>query len=320
MLPANLPIAFRHAVLALVAVLVGLTLTRSQLWAEDFDPLQFPDASWQRSTPDDWQFSPSDDKLADIPQSFPAASVAFGWLAPGGATGFGSADLDVHYTWEVGQAFDREPLLITPGLGFHLWSGPEVLDLPPRVYDLYVDLSWRAINRDHSGLTLGLTPGYYGDFERLDSKAFQFTGWLLGDWTLNERWTLLGGLAYVRQLKSNLLPIGGLIWRPHDDARVDLVFPRPRVARRLAIDETQETWGYISGVFGGGAWAVDDGDRNVLVRYSDLRLGMGVEWLRTDGGSTQVELGYVFARDISVNQFSVLSPGGTALFQVTTSF
>jgi hypothetical protein len=319
-MPANLPTAARHVVLSLVAVLVCLALVGKKGSAEDFDPLQLPDASWQRPTPDDWQSPPSDDNLADLPQTFPAASVAFGWLAPGGPKGFGSADLDVHYTWQLGQVLDREPLLVTPGLGFHLWSGPEVLDLPPRVYDLYVDLSWRAISRDRSGLTLGLTPGYYGDFERLDSKAFQFTGWLLGDWTLNNRWTLLGGLAYVRQLKSNLLPIGGLIWRPNDDVRVDLVFPRPRVARRLAIDEVQETWGYVSGVFGGGAWAVDDGNRNVLVRYSDLRLCLGVEWLRADGGSTQVELGYVFSRDISVDQFSVLAPDGTALFQVTTNF
>ena len=303
-----------------MAVLVALHLLPSELCAQGLEPFIVPEPAWQESAAEEWQRPLDANPLEEMPQTLPAGSVSFAWLAPGGATGFGTTDLDVHYTWQVGQAFEREPLLVTPGVGFHLWSGPDVLDLPPRVYDLYVDLTWRAISRDHSGLTLGLTPGYYGDFGRLDSKAFQFTGWLLGDWTVNERWTLLGGLAYVRQLKSNLLPIGGAVWRPNEDVRVDLVFPRPRVARRLWMTETEETWAYVSGVFGGGAWAVEDGNHNVLVRYSDLRLCLGAEWLRWDGGSTQIELGYVFARDISLDQFSVLEPDGTALFQISTSF
>lgn len=308
-----------------MALLLVLFLSAGNAAAQEWLDSSPPNAYFQDAGAEPLEpFYPSDtlsssDTLTEIPQSFPAASVSFGWLAPGGATGFGSADFDARYTWELG-GFDREPILVSPGLGFHLWSGPEVLDLPPRVYDLYVDLSWRMISREQSGVTVGVTPGYYGDFVRLDSKAFQFTGWLMGDWTLNDRWTLLGGLAYVRQLKSNLLPIGGAIWRPNDDIRVDLVFPRPRVARRLALTESQETWGYVSGVFGGGGWAVDAGDENVLVQYSDLRLCLGVEWLRADGGSTQLELGYVFSRDISVDQFSLVAPDGTALVQLSTNF
>jgi hypothetical protein len=254
----------------------------------------------------------------DEPINFPSSSISFGWLAPGGATGFGAADFDAHNSWPVG----REPggLLITGGVGMHLWSGPEVLDLPPRVYDLYLDITWRAIQRERSGLSLGITPGYYGDFARLDSKAFQFTGWFLGDWQINDHWSVLGGLAYVRQLKSNLLPVGGVVWQPHDDLRWELVFPRPRLARRISSQPSHDTWVYLSGVFGGGAWAVDAGGSNVLVQYSDLRLCLGMEWLRTDGGSLAVELGYVFSREIVVDHFSVVSPDPTALLQVSWSF
>lgn len=302
-----------------MAVLVAVFLSAAGLIAEESESLPLTEPPWQEPPLEEWQSPLAANPLEEVPSSLPASSLSFSWLAPGGANGFGTTDFDAHYTWQVGN-IDREPLLITPGVGFHLWSGPDVLDLPPRVYDLYVDLSWRMISRDSSGVTVGLTPGYYGDFGRLDSKAFQFTGWLLGDWTLNERWTLLGGLAYVRQLKSNLLPIGGAVWRPNDDVQVDLVFPRPRVARRLAVGEMSETWGYVSGVFGGGAWAVDGGSENVLVRYSDLRLSLGIEWLRADGGLTQLEFGYVFARNISVDQFSVLTPSDTALLQLTTSF
>jgi hypothetical protein len=295
--------------------------------ASDWDAPVIPDRAMEElptvneafPAVDDESFPPLD-PLPDSVVRFPATSISFGWLAPGGASGFGTADFDMHYSWPITRSGGPQPILISPGVGMHFWSGPAALDLPARVYDLYLDISWRMIDRERSGLSLGITPGYYGDFVRLDNKAFQFTGWLLGDWTINDRWTLMGGLAYVRQLKSNLLPIGGVVWRPSEDLRVDLVFPRPRVARRLAIGQNHETWGYMSGVFGGGAWAVDAGTSNVLVRYSDLRLCLGVEWLRSNGGATQLELGYVFARNISIDQFSLLNPNSTAMVQLTSNF
>jgi hypothetical protein len=309
----------------LIGLLSGLVLASAAIPAEELIESQLPEASqlpevvWEPPLFDEPQLPSSRDAIAVPPLSFPAATVAFGWLAPGGARGFGTADFDVHYSWRVDRGFDQ-PFVITPGVGYHLWSGPGVLDIPPRVYDLYLDLSWRMVSRDRSGVTVGVTPGYYGDFSRLDSKAFQLTGWILGDWTVNDRWTLLGGLAYVRQLKSNLLPVGGVVFRPQEDTRLELVFPRPRLARRLAISESQETWGYVCGLFGGGAWAVDAGGSNVLVRYSDLRLCLGVEWLRANGGSSLVELGYVFSRDISVENISFVSPNGTAMLQVGSTF
>jgi hypothetical protein len=264
----------------------------------------------------------TDEELVDPPAEAtktPASSISFGWLAPGGAMGFGIADFDAHTSWPLGQGFDSG-VMITPGIGMHLWSGPELLDLPPRVYDLYLDVTWRMMQRERSGLSLGITPGYYGDFSRLDNKAFQFTGWLMGDWRINDYWTVLGGLAYVRQLKSNLLPVGGVVWQPHDDFRMELVFPRPRLARRLSSTPSHDTWAYVSGVFGGGAWAVDAGASNVLVQYSDLRLCAGLERLRTDGASWAVELGFVFSRNIAVDHFSVISPSPTALVQASWSF
>jgi hypothetical protein len=253
------------------------------------------------------------------PHYFAATSANFAWLAGGGREGFGSFDVDLHRTWQW-QLGDAEPLLIAPGGGIHFWSGPGVLDLPPRVYDLYLDLSWRFLSRERWGIAGGITPGFYGDFGRIDARTFQFTGWLLGDWSPTEHWTLLGGVAYVRQLRSNLLPIGGVVWRPSDDWRLEAVVPNPRVARRLWSDQSSEAWMYVRGAFGGGAWAVDDGPENVLVQYSDLRLALGAEWYGPAGGATSLEMGYVFSRELAVNGFPLVAPNGTALLQITSTF
>lgn len=281
----------------------------------EFDaPQHFDDSILKSSTP------LPDETRYDPPRLSAAPTFDFTWLAPGGSEGFGISDFDVHCSCQWTLDSYAEPIVVTPGAALHLWSGPQVLDLPPRVYDLYLDLSWRMITRERWGLTGGMTPGFYGDFERIDADAFQFTGWLLADVTLGEHWTALGGLAYIRQLKSNLLPIGGLVWRPHDDWRVEAVVPRPRIAHRFRSDAEREAWVYVSGAFGGGAWAIDDGDENVLLQYSDFRLASGVEWLRSDGGSAVLEIGYVFSRDISVDDFSLLAPDGTAFVHLNLSF
>jgi hypothetical protein len=187
------------------------------------------------------------------------------------------------------------------------------------VYDLYLDLSWRFLERDSWGIAGGLTPGFYGDFNRLDGKAFQLTGWLLGDWTLSDRWSVVAGIAYVRQLQSNLLPVGGLIWRPNSELRIDLVIPRPRVAWLIWGDEAGETWGFVSGVFGGGAWAVASGGQNFLVQYSDLRLAIGCE--RTGRATIwTAEAGLAFSRDISLDRHSILTPDSALFLQLGVQF
>jgi hypothetical protein len=243
------------------------------------------------------------------------------WLAPGGATGFGTTDFDLNRTWYWRATAAEEPVAISPGVGLHLWSGPGTLDLPPRVYDLYLDLSWRFFSRERWGLAAGITPGFYGDFARFDGNAFQLTGWLMGDWTLSDGWSLVAGIAYVRQLQSHLLPIGGAIWRPNDDLRLDLIFPRPRVAWRWFETPEHDVWLYLSGIFGGGAWSVDDGaGSSVLVQYSDLRLAFGAEIANLRGKITNLEAGYAFSRDISVESTSLATPDATVFVQASLTY
>jgi len=249
----------------------------------------------------------------------PDVAVTFTWLPVGGRNGFGIADFDWNRSWSWQGGEHPHPVMVTPGVGLHLWSGPQQLDLPPRVYDLYLDFSWRFLERDWWGIAGGLTPGFYGDFNRLDGKAFQLTGWLLGDWMLSERWSAVAGIAYVRQLQSNLLPVGGLIWRPNPELRFDLVIPRPRAAWLIAADETGETWGFVSGAFAGGAWAVESGGENFLVQYSDLRLAIGCE-CTGPGTIWTVEAGLAFSRDISVDHNSVRNPDSTLFFQAGVQF
>jgi hypothetical protein len=263
---------------------------------------------------------PPEPAVASETLDLPATRMTAIWLAPGGAHGFGMTDLDVNHTWLLG--YDDLPALnITPGMGMHLWSGPLGLNLPARVYDLYVDFLWRPIDRQRSGVSFGMTPGLYGDFTRFDGHTLQFTGWGLGNYRFNSEWNALGGLAFVRQLRSHWLPIGGVVWTPNDDTRVEMLIPKPRLVRRCRSDEYGSAFWYLAGQLGGGAWAVaDTPTNNVLVSYSDLRLLVGLETFHVRGREWNAEVGYVFSRHLAINGNAAQSPAGTALLQFSAAF
>ena len=101
----------------------------------------------------------------------------------------------------------------------------------------------------------------------------------------------------------NFLPLGGLVWRPQDDIKLELVAPRPRIGRRVywfgAYGEAVQDWLYVAGEFGGGTWAfqrssgVDD-----VVNYRDYRVIVGWERKALWGLDARLEIGYVFWRTI----------------------
>jgi hypothetical protein len=125
----------------------------------------------------------------------------------------------------------------------------------------------------------------------------------------------------VRQLQSHLLPIGGAVWRPSSDLRLDLIFPRPRVTWRWFEAPDKDVWLYVAGIFGGGAWSVDGGaGSSVLVQYSDLRLSLGAEVAHVGGRVSSFEAGYVFSRDISVDSSSLATPDATIFVQASLAW
>jgi hypothetical protein len=125
----------------------------------------------------------------------------------------------------------------------------------------------------------------------------------------------------VRQLQSHLLPIGGLVWTPSDDTRLELVVPKPRLVRRYREDENGTAFWYVAGQLGGGAWAVADSPTaNVLVSYSDLRLLVGIETFHVAGREWILETGYVFARHLTIDGNVAHSPSDSVVLQASVAF
>lgn len=260
-----------------------------------------------------------DGEQLEPPVPLPATLISAAFLPKLGAAGFGVDDLDLRHTLLLGYD-EIPPLNITPGAAIHRWSAPTGLDLPEAVYDVYLDFYAQPWQSERGSFSLGVTPGIYGDFQRLEG-AFQWSGWALASRHLGPQWTIAGGAAYVRQLRASWLPIGGVIWAPNETTRLELLFPRPKLTRRLSDNQLWTHWGYVAGHFGGGAWSVADTPQsNVMVSYSDLRLLAGWEAFSLSGYEWRGELGYVFARDLSVNNTLVDMPTDTFIAQLMFGF
>lgn len=267
---------------------------KSQQWLDDLEE------KISSSTPPPENF---DNPIPPKPEmvSYIGTQFTGTWVLSRGDAGFGTLGLDVNSTIAWRFAESQAPLIFTPGFAVDHWTGALAEYLPDQVYSSYFDINWRPRVTETIDLNLGVSPGLYGDYRKIDSATLQWTGWALGDLAVSEQWHLLAGVLFVRQLESHVLPAGGVIWIPDSDTRFELVFPRPRIARRLYTVSENDWWGYVAVQYGGGAWAITlvDDSRDTLF-YSDIRVVVGTEWRRPRGTVGVFEVGYLFNRQLSL--------------------
>lgn len=226
------------------------------------------------------------------------------WLANLGSDGFGMNDLELGSVWGVPFPTRNWPMLITPGFAAHWLEGPAGVDLPPRVYDAYTEFRWLPKISPRLRVSLAVAPGYYSDFHA-SHDALRITGDGAAIWQWTPKMKLVLGAAYLDRRDVAVLPIVGISWVPSDDWKLDLVFPKPKVARRIywsgppTCGQEIEYWLYVSGELGGGMWAFEHtGGGEDSFSYKDWRVMLGIERKVFFGLSSRVEVGYVFNRRI----------------------
>jgi hypothetical protein len=228
------------------------------------------------------------------------------WLAPmGGDEKFGWNSADLSLTFGFPIFYNTEtPLLVTPGFTAHFLDGPVTMmmptggDLPPQLFDAYLDFAWRPRVTPWLSGDLGFRTGVYTDLDHIDSDSLRFMGRGLAVFTFTPTMQVAAGVVYLDRNPIKLLPSGGLIWTPNQDARYEILFPNPKLAHRLTTLGTTEWWWYVAGEYGGGSWSVERIAGDDIFDYNDIRAIVGVEWTGQSGVRGLIEVGYVFDREI----------------------
>lgn len=225
------------------------------------------------------------------------------WIPRLGEGGFGMSEMQLRTVLAFPFPTRESPLLITPGFGVHYLDGPADPDMPPRLYDAFCQFRWLVPVTDRLGFDLAFRPGYFSDFEQSSDLAVRYGGHILAAWDWTPQAKIILGAAYVDRKDINVLPAAGLIWKPHEELVVELLFPRPRIARRIFLPwdyaEGIENWLYVAGESGGGTWAIRRADQsNDLVNYRDFRVILGAERKVEGGLNTWLEVAYLFGRKI----------------------
>ena len=207
----------------------------------------------------------------------------------------------------VFQNFARSAtgLRVTPGFVFDFLDGPSGgSDLPAQLYSAYLDAAWRPQIRPQFGADLSVRPGIYSDFESVTGHSLRITGHGVGVFQITPNVALKIGGEYLDRAKIKLLPAGGIYWEPNSQTRVDLYFPRPKIARYWTTVGNNEVWWHVGAEYGGGSWVIDRVDAPLLgksdrIDINDIRIFAGIDWSYLDQRTGFVQIGYVFDREVT---------------------
>lgn len=231
---------------------------------------------------------------------FQKLSLGGTWLPGAPDDGLGIVESELFLTVAVPAPKREWPMLITPYLNIRSLDGPVSPDLPPLLYETYLDFLWAPKFTPRWTGILAVAPSVYSSFQEGVESGFRMTGKGLLRYELRpETLHIMAGVLFLNRDDIRLLPAGGILWKPNADIDYEIVFPRPKLAHRIRFTDEWADWWYVAGEFGGNSFAIVRADGSPdQATLRDIRVMFGLERRRDGGAGTRFEIGYVFNRSV----------------------
>jgi hypothetical protein len=185
---------------------------------------------------------------------------------------------------------------VAPAGSLVWWNGPTSPNMSPSGFGAFLDFGVQPKFNDTFSLNAWGRLGVFSDFENVTSDAFRYQGRLEGVGTLSPEMQLHVGVIYYGRARVKMLPTIGVVWTPDEDWVLKLVFPNPKVSRRLWRGPQTDWWGYVHMDYAGGSWDIKP--MGGLTDYNDLRFGLGIEFAAPNQFGGYFEFGGSFAREL----------------------
>ncbi|QDT61492.1 hypothetical protein SV7mr_40280 [Stieleria bergensis] len=201
--------------------------------------------------------------------------------------------------------FGPPPPMINVGFSYTDLNAPAALDLPTDLYETSLTASWIRKWNQRWSFRFSAGTAFATDSHNESGDSWQFRGSAFAMYQPNERWNWTFGALALGRNDIPVLPAVGLIYQPGPDCRLDLIFPRPRLAYRLVQNGDREQWAYIGTGFSGGTWGYrQQNGTDDQITYRDWlavvgwestpRLAPGIPF--AFGRRVNFEVGYAFGR------------------------
>ncbi|MEE2640720.1 MAG: DUF6268 family outer membrane beta-barrel protein [Planctomycetota bacterium] len=224
---------------------------------------------------------------------------------------------DVQVKFPILFLFRSPPPIVKIGFAFtELHAGP-ANGLPRQLFEYTAGMShvYRISERWTVRSLLGVA--WATDHRNHSSDAWQFRGGVFGMYRATESWQWTVGAIALGRDDLPVVPALGAVWQPRPSLRMDLIPPRPRINFLISEGTNRQNWFYLGSSFEGSTWGYRTrGQQDDRLTYGDWRVTAG--WRVTPRGEPGVpfvrgrklnlELGYVFSRDLEFNQEQTTVP------------
>lgn len=172
-----------------------------------------------------------------------------------------------------------------------------------QLYKIAASLKATVFANPHFGCIATIEPGMHTDFDNVGSDDFRVDGSLIGVWIASPTLQVLAGLAYADSLgKSQIIPVGGVIWDATDRLHVEAIFPS--LTTTYAINEGWRARAAVMAAGGEWNWTFSEptGDVEIDAQMKAYRAEAGIDRLVATKCWLTVKAGYEFSRELTLER------------------
>ncbi|MDR1925867.1 MAG: hypothetical protein LBQ66_15985 [Planctomycetaceae bacterium] len=239
---------------------------------------------------------------------------------------FGMQELDLRMQFAIPCRFVPDyqngasstgSIYIAPGGSLYWWDGPGVTDVNPNGFATYIDVGMKPQITEFFSLESWFRFGAYADFKKINSDALRYQGEIVGNLKISTEFQIIAGAKYWDRQRYKLLPVIGFAWMPRDDWTFYLVFPKPKITKRVWTDGRTTVWAYVQGELGGESWLWQNTGKT---DYNDIRFTSGLDFQWNNQINGFVEIGGSFNRELYSQNTKWLEPRSVFYFKLGFDF